>query len=170
MQSGPRQRCNSPICLRCNGEKMARLGWADKTVESGPGWTARIRGDLTSVCKIFRWTDVWRGRESKAASSSQPIEAQIICGGKSLAKSPARVPKTSRRRVESLCSERRRKRWSVKKSAVEISKPQAKFLVPCDNAAFALKLPGITFRLPHRGSLTARRCCWPICNFSPSHF
>lgn len=89
MQSGPRQRCNSPICLRCNGEKMARLGWADKTVESGPGWTARIRGDLTAVCKIFRWDGrvAWPGEQGcvngdTAAVSGQPMEAQIICGGK----------------------------------------------------------------------------------------
>lgn len=27
MQSGPRQRCNSPICLWCNGEAMGWPGW-----------------------------------------------------------------------------------------------------------------------------------------------
>lgn len=158
MQSGPRQRCNSPICLRCNGEKMARLGWADKTVESGPGWTARIRGDLTSACKIFRWTDVWRGQESKAASTATrpPFPASQL---KRFFLWP-KVPVGSQRR--------RAAAWN--KSAVEISKPQAKFLVSRDNTAFALKLPEITFRLPHRGSLTAQRCCWPICNVSPSHF
>lgn len=53
----------------CGVMERRWLGWADKTVESGPGWTARIRGDLTSVCKIFRWTDVWRGQERKAAST-----------------------------------------------------------------------------------------------------
>lgn len=112
------------------------LGSADKTAESGPGWTARIRGDLTAVCKIFRW-DVWtcgvarrarlRQRRHGLPFPASQLKRRLFAVEKSLAESPGRIPKTPRCRAESLCIDRRRKRWSVNKSAVEISKPQAKF-------------------------------------------
>lgn len=86
----------------CGVMERRWLGSADK---SGPAWTGRIRGDLRSVCKIFRWTDVWRGQEGgrRGPATRRPVPASQRRPGcfwqdkSSLAESPGRIPKTRRR-------------------------------------------------------------------------
>lgn len=93
------------------------LGSADK---SGPVWTGRIRGDLRSVCKIFRWADVWRGQERAAAPTAVSRQSKTLSSKSDVFGQRSRSPPED---VASLCTESR----SEKKSATEAKQTQTKF-------------------------------------------
>lgn len=143
------------------------LGWADKS-GPGPAWTSRIRGDLRSW-EIFRWTDVWRGQDRGAESTGarRPFPAgQRRSGCKSqtsLAKGPARVPKTRGR--SALTAGGKDGAW--RRPTVEMNRQS---FMSCVSSAFFSPTPGNHIPPAAPRLIKAQRCCWSICNFSPSHF
>lgn len=133
----------------CGVMERRWLGSADK---SGPAWTGRIREDLRSLCKIFRWTDVWRGQE-KRGLRPQPVQknALVVC-----IVSWPNVPVMSPKMRRHSASKAGGKDGARRSPAMEMHKPQAKFYCCVSVQPFSLKLPEITFRLLHRGSLEGR--------------